>query len=227
MRRGVRWRELWDGDGRGVGAELGGHRIRLPRFGKKRFIQHYLFDSAIAQRVQAKHPQLSEQDVALVMQGLRDYFMLCQRSKRRMVSMPSQVVDDAWHEFILFTRAYQDFCCQAFGRFLHHTPAEAMASPTQAQDGIKRAWRLACAHEGLDPKQPRDLPLLFAIDARLGIKDGFHYTINCRQPNTAGKPYCASHISCGGGCGGASGSSSSASNDQHDASGCGGGCGGD
>ncbi len=51
--------------------------------------------------------------------------------------MPSQVVDDAWHEFILFTRAYQQYCNKALGRYLHHTPAEAMDSPTIAQEGNK------------------------------------------------------------------------------------------
>ncbi len=30
----------------------------------------------------------------------------------------------------------------AFGRFPHHTPAEAMRTPVDAQDGIKRARRL-------------------------------------------------------------------------------------
>jgi hypothetical protein len=79
--------------------------------------------------------------------------------------MPSQVVDDAWHEFILFTRQYQQFCERGLGRFLHHTPAEAMRSPTDAQDGIKRAWRLACQRDGIDPKAPQSLPLLFALDA--------------------------------------------------------------
>ena len=61
--------------------------------------------------------------------------------------MPSQVVDDAWHTFILFTRNYELFCRKAFGRFLHHTPAEAMAGQTTATEGIKRTWRIACQLE--------------------------------------------------------------------------------
>ena len=35
---------------------------------------------------------------------------------------PSKSVDLAWHEFILFTRLYQEFCKLKFGRFIHHTP---------------------------------------------------------------------------------------------------------
>jgi hypothetical protein len=119
----------------------------------------------------------------------------------------AQAVDDAWHAFILFTRSYDRFCQPALGRFLHHTPAEAMVSPTIAQEGIKRAWNLACRREGIDPKAPARLPLLFAIDAMLGIPDGFRSELRC-SPGEGSSGYCASHIgctSCGGGCGGDSG----------------------
>ena len=36
--------------------------------------------------------------------------------------MPSKAVDEAWHEMILMTREYTEFCERAFGRYLHHTP---------------------------------------------------------------------------------------------------------
>ena len=35
---------------------------------------------------------------------------------------PSHQVDLAWHEFILCTKAYQDFCNTQFGRMIHHFP---------------------------------------------------------------------------------------------------------
>ena len=38
------------------------------------------------------------------------------------VLTPSKVVDKIWHEFILFTRTYDKFCKQHFGRFIHHQP---------------------------------------------------------------------------------------------------------
>lgn len=36
---------------------------------------------------------------------------------------PSEMVDKAWHAFILYTREYARFCQQVAGRFLHHSPA--------------------------------------------------------------------------------------------------------
>ncbi|PCJ59714.1 MAG: hypothetical protein COA79_09930 [Planctomycetota bacterium] len=35
---------------------------------------------------------------------------------------PSNPVDLVWHEFLLFTKYYADFCMENFGRFLHHLP---------------------------------------------------------------------------------------------------------
>ena len=200
-----------------------------------KFIEKYSFHPAIRSKLLKKHPDLKNEQLDLVFRGLRDYFYMCNRARRRMVSMPSQVVDDAWHEFILFTKTYQRFCRRAVGRFLHHTPAEAMRTPTLAQDGIKRAWRLACAKEGIDPALPDKLPLIFAIDGLLNIKNGFIYAADCKNSNSPhyGTGYCGSHIGCGGGCTGDSGAVTGDSGGFFDGlggdggSGCGGGCGGD
>lgn len=36
---------------------------------------------------------------------------------------PSARVDVAWHEFILFTKTYINFCDQQFGKLVHHEPS--------------------------------------------------------------------------------------------------------
>lgn len=190
----------------------------------EQFIDSYPYQQFLDKRLAQKRPELTPAQRELVFDGLKDYFHLCNIAGRQMVAMPSQVVDDAWHEFILFTRQYQSYCQQALGRFLHHTPAEAMASPTIAQDGIKRAWRLACHRETIDPKAPSRLPLLFAIDGLLGISNGFKYQLDCMAAGKADSGYCASHIGCSSGCSGDSGGTSDSGSDG--GSGCSGGCGG-
>lgn len=195
--------------------------------GQRRFIENYAFPPSLRSKVKERYPHLTEQQLDLVFEGLREYFLLCQKAPKQMVSMPSQVVDVAWHEFILFTRAYKSFCQRALGRFLHHTPAEAMKSPTVAQEGIKRAWRLACAKEGMKPTAAGYLPLLFAIDDLLQIEDGFRYRLDCMDPTSPlyGTGYCAGHIGCASGCAGGGGSGIDGGSDG--GSGCGGGgCGG-
>jgi len=189
---------------------------------KKRikFIEEYRFPMRVYDKVLSTYPHLSESDVQKVIKALKDYFVICNDTNLSMTSMPSQVVDVAWHEFILFTREYHEFCNNSFGKYLHHKPAEAMQSPAVAQEGIKRAWRFSCIREGINPKTAHKLPLLFSIDADLDIRDGFKYVLNCDDLKTDTETseavafvgeYCAGNIACGGGCGGA---------------GCGGGCGG-
>lgn len=187
-------------------------RVRRQR--RQQWLESCRFPESLKRKVMLTYPHLSLQDAELVSEGLRAYFQVCNLAGPRMVAMPSQVVDVAWHEFILSTRKYQAFCQQALGRFLHHTPSEAMAAPTQAQEGIKRAWKLACYLEKINPQKPNRLPLLFAMDGLLDIENGFHYSLNCAE--SAKGEYCASHIGCG-----------SCSSCAGDASGCGGGCGGD
>jgi hypothetical protein len=186
---------------------------------RRAFIDRYAFPEGLRRKFREARPHLTRTQEDLVFDALREWFHVCRLARHRFVSMPSQVVDDAWHAFILFTRGYEAFCRRGIGRFLHHTPAEAMSEPTLAQDGIKRAWRLACVREKIDPREPDRLPLLFGIDAMLGIANGFHYVLQC-EPGASGTGYCASHIGCGSSCGGGCSGGSSCGGDG------GGGCGG-
>lgn len=199
------------------------------RSGQSGFIENYPYRGFLDRRLAKRRPELSAEQRAEVFACLVDYFQICRKAGRNMVAMPSQAVDDAWHEFILFTRHYDRFCKQAFGRFLHHTPAEAMSSPTSASNGLKRAWRLACQRENIDPRHPERLPRIFALDARLGLAGGFVYQLDCMAgaAGTTGNAYCASHIGCSSGCSGDSGSSGGDGGADGDGGGCGGGCGGD
>jgi len=193
-------------------------RARVRR--RQRYLEGFDFQALLDRRLARRRPEFDPQQRHAVLEGLREWFGVCQAARGRKVSMPSQAVDDAWHEFILFTRNYQAFCRQALGRFLHHVPAEAMQSPTQASAGLKRAWRLACRRAGIDPRAPAALPLLFALDGTLGIADGFRYELDClARGGTGNGAYCASGFgcsSCGSGCSGDAGGDG----------GCGGGCGG-
>jgi hypothetical protein len=40
-------------------------------------------------------------------------------------NMYSRRVDEAWHQFVLFTSQYVDFCHRYFGEYLHHSPSNA------------------------------------------------------------------------------------------------------
>lgn len=182
---------------------------------KRQFIETYEFSNALKAKFANSNKFSEPSQQELVFTALRDYFYICHRADKLMVSMPSQIVDDAWHQFILFTKDYNDFCLKAFGRFLHHTPAEAMETETQAQAGIKRAWHFRCERENLNQNHPDRLPLIFAIDSTLNIENGFLYSLNClptsnHDDRAINMGYCATHI----GCGGSSGCSASGGGDS-------------
>ena len=187
---------------------------------RKAHIINFTIPAKVLQTVKSRYPHLSDDQLKTVESGLREWFHVNLLAEGKPISMPSQVVDVAWHELILFTKFYQDFCQKAFGRFLHHHPAEAMSSPKLAQRGIKTAWKFACAKEKISPLKPTRLPLLFAIDALLDIEDGFKYQLNCQGVGKDG--YCATHIGCSASCG-----SNASADGGGDSGGCsGGGCGG-
>ena len=201
------------------------------------FIRQFSLPPGLYDKLREKHPQLSLKDCQLVGHALRQFFLAYTKSGRQYISMPSQVVDDLWHEFILYTRNYAVFCERAFGGFLHHTPAAALGKETRNNDGLRRCWWQACREENIHPQRPTRLPLLFALDRKLSIKNGFLYLIDCRSPVESAKLadtgvpiHCATDLrplrkdkgdssSCGGGSsyGGGHGCSGG---------GCSGGCGG-
>lgn len=196
------------------------------------FIRSHALPPGLFEKLRQKHPQLSLKDCQLVAQGLRQFFLAYLKSGRQFVAMPSQGVDDLWHEFILYTKHYETFCRRAFGRFLHHTPAIVLADNRRDNTGLRRVWWYACREENIDPRHPTRLPLLFAIDGKLGIAGGFVYAADCgalqRQTADGGAVHCGADFGSSSvdGSSDGFGDSSTGSDGGDSGSSCGGGCGG-
>ncbi|MDO8262541.1 MAG: hypothetical protein Q7T21_04875 [Gallionella sp.] len=162
------------------------------------YIRTYIFPSGIFAKLQFMRPELSLKDCQLVGRALRQFFLAHLKSGGKFVAMPSQVTAELWHELTLYTRDYEAFCNKAFGRFLHYTEAVALGADRQDNAGLSRAWRYTCIDENIDPRNPLRLPLLFALDAKLNIGNGFRYAPK-RESSRQGGDH--------GGSGGDSGSS--------------------
>jgi hypothetical protein len=139
------------------------------------YIRSYQFPSGIFAKLQFGRTELTLKDCQLVAQGLRQFFLAHLKSGGKFVAMPSQVAAELWRELTLHTQDYEAFCSRAFGRFLHHTPAIALGASRQDNAGLRRTWRYTCLDENIDPRNPLRLPLLFALDAKLNIPNGFRY----------------------------------------------------
>jgi hypothetical protein len=201
---------------------------RYRRLARERFIREFALPRGLYDRLRKRRPELELKDCALVARGLRQFFLAYLNSGCRFVAMPSQAVDDLWHEFILYTRAYEAFCGKAFGGFLHHTPAVVLSPDKRNNEGLRRVWWQCCKEENIDPRSPLRLPLLFAIDAKLGIADGFVYKPDCKalQGSEAGTAHCGADFSDSSIDGGTDGFADGAADGSGDGGGCGGGCGG-
>jgi hypothetical protein len=193
---------------------------------RRQFIRESTFPRFLGAKLRAQYPQLGLRDVELVLHGLRQFFMAHLRSQRQFVAMPSKVVDAAWHEFILHTHAYEAWCSAAFGKLMHHTPAEVLGRDSKRNDGLRRSWYWACKEESIDPRKPSRLPLLFALDKKFGIVGGFSYVPDCRDIDrqSGSDAYCGTSFGSGDG-DGASGDADffGGSDAFSDGGGCGGG----
>jgi hypothetical protein len=174
------------------------------------FIRSYVFAPSMLQSVKAHHPTLTDEDLQVVTEGLRVFFLVRLHTGNTLMGMPSKVVDDLWHEFILHTQDYQTFCQRAFGAFFHHIPAQATRSGANIQYGMRATFQQACVEEHISLVAPERLPLLFAIDEKLAIVNGNRYTtqqLALKQQDVGAGVACGGGSSCGGhSCGGHGGS---------------------
>jgi hypothetical protein len=202
------------------------------------FIRSYMFPPGLLEKLIQRRPELTLKDRQLVARALRQFFLVYLKSGHKQVSMPSQVVDELWHEFILYTKNYQAFCQKAFGRYMHHTPAAVLGTNQRSNDGLRRTWWFACLEENINPRRATRLPLLFALDAKWNLSDGFRYAADCSalRKNGNGSVYCGGDfldngsVDTGGSWFNDGSDSSSGSADGGDSGcsgGCSGGCGGD
>jgi hypothetical protein len=202
---------------------------RRRRLGREQHIDRAVFPRHLKAAVRKVYPALTDPQLADIERGLRQFFH-CHLRARGFVSMPSHAVDAMWHAFILDTRAYGRFCQAAFGHFLHHSPAETLGRDAKRNDGLRRTWYHACKLEGIDPRAPATLPLLFALDTTLAIPGGFRYVPDCRRIDQAAGSgdHCGTSFGDGSASGDASGFGGEAGSGSGDGDGGGdgGGCGG-
>jgi hypothetical protein len=89
--------------------------------------------------------ELSEEEAVILFDDTKRFLYLC--GTNGGVWSPPRKVDTGWHEFLMFTEDYANFCQQFFGRFIHHCPRRITDEPT---NGIRtrNTVRLAIATFG-------------------------------------------------------------------------------
>lgn len=142
--------------------------------GRERFLREEPLPRFLLRKLRDACPQLTPRQCEQVEEGLRQFFR-AQLHSGRPIAMPSRAVDALWRAFIQHPEAYRDWCRNARGGVLVHTPACALGRDAERNDRLRRAWYWACKDEDIDPRAPARLPLLFALDAELGFPGGIRY----------------------------------------------------
>lgn len=149
-------------------------------------LQEYKFPETVRAVFRRENPNMTSEQEDLAFDGLKQYFMVAllnnAQLRPRSIGMPSVLVDEAWHSFVLCTLPYDRFCKKFFGKLLHHHP-DTNAEPTQLsatskfKSDVTHTWSTVQRGRRLYPAYFRvdadDVPLLFAADTLGGIHGGW------------------------------------------------------
>lgn len=128
--------------------------------------------------IEQRYPHLKNNQTAheLVSLGLQHYFYAVAMNNWQAVGVPSKLVQMAWDTFREHEQAYAVYCQQVFAELLT-TQATTSSRRYTSHDALGRTWEQACLVDGITPGLPERMPLLFALDERLGVNDGYRYTL--------------------------------------------------
>jgi len=80
----------------------------------------YLIEKLVKERI----VETADEAEALFAEA-KKYIVLVRCDGTHIWEMHSLRVDEAWHQFVLFTKQYTEFCERFFGRYVHHSPSNA------------------------------------------------------------------------------------------------------
>ena len=86
----------------------------------------YLIEKLVKDRVCS-----DETEAQALFREVKRYFYLNRMDQSAVWEMYSLRIDEIWHQFVLFTRQYMDFCASYYGAYLPHSPSNAPEQPKQ------------------------------------------------------------------------------------------------
>ncbi|MGH9922102.1 MAG: glycine-rich domain-containing protein [Nitrososphaerales archaeon] len=100
----------------------------IPRKARKALkrLDKYEIPSGVAERLKRKFPfsRMSDQEIKTCINEFKKFIAILAiaRAKKKQVAMTSEIIDEVWHTFLLFTQEYHKFSEQVMGKYIHHTP---------------------------------------------------------------------------------------------------------
>jgi hypothetical protein len=96
-------------------------RVRpLPAFESLDYQAPFLIEKLVKDRI-VETPEEAE----ALFTEVKRYIVICALDNTKSWHMYSLRIDECWHQFILFTRQYMEFCKNYFARYIPHSPSNA------------------------------------------------------------------------------------------------------
>lgn len=71
---------------------------------------------------------IEKQEANIIFDSTKKWIWLCYyrrqvgEEQNLVIDSPLVIIDEMWHNFVLFTKGYSDFCRRFFGHYMHHAP---------------------------------------------------------------------------------------------------------
>ncbi len=103
----------------------------------------------------------------------KKWLWLCaQPAKHRLkITNPLLIIDEMWHNFVLFSREYMEYCHDCFGRYIHHAP-----TPHRDKEEYKKQYE-ADPIGAADKRMQEEAQQFKLIYQNLGIKTIFKWYV--------------------------------------------------
>ena len=124
-------------------------------------------------------------------------FFDCVRRSGKPCALPSKAADSVWHAWErMAPESLASFCQRHFGRRIPHLESAAM--PLRMDTALANCLVAARKRDGNNPEGPH-LPTLFVADRKLGMPQGFAYSVVKGQVvfahmDAAGRPERDAHL---------------------------------
>lgn len=85
-------------------------------------------NDAIVHRFVDKY-KISFEEAQEIFEETKKWVWLCafshskEKAPRLVIDSSMFIIDEMWHNFVLFTKEYHQYCLENFGHFVHHAPA--------------------------------------------------------------------------------------------------------
>lgn len=89
-------------------------------------LEGYQIPSGVIERIKPKEPfnKMMDAQIKEVVNEFKKFMAIVVINQKtgKKVEMVSELVDEVWHTFILFTSEYKKFCDTLVGEYIHHEP---------------------------------------------------------------------------------------------------------